>query len=56
MDQFQSTFSGAGLLKADYDDGDHNPVSAALRKRAARLRDKTEPKIADTLNEETKNV
>lgn len=50
MDQFQSIQTGAGLLKNDYDDGDQkNPVSAALRQRAARIKAKI--KIEDQLEE-----
>lgn len=39
MDQFQTIQSGKGLLKDQYDD---SPVSIALKRRAARLKEKTE--------------
>ncbi len=45
-DQFQSIQSGAGLLKDNYDD-DKNPISAALRRRSERLRDKVKSEQQD---------
>lgn len=43
MDQFQTIQSGQGLLKNNYEDGDRkNPVSAALRKRADKIRAKVQ--------------
>lgn len=35
---YQSIASGSGLLKNNYDAGDNDPISAALRKRADRIK------------------